>query len=149
MAIAFFLSSIFMIYAYAFFFGTVFIFNDVWNSVVSETYTAGHVLTCFFGLVMGMFTLGMAAPNIKAIAEGKAAAKSAFEIIDRVPEILVNDQNGKKLNDFKGAIEFKNVDFYYPSRPDQKILDNFSAVFEPGTTIAIVGPSGSGKSTII
>ena len=39
--------------------------------------------------------------------------------------------------------------FSYPSRPDKKILDNFSAVFEEGKTTAIVGASGSGKSTII
>lgn len=39
--------------------------------------------------------------------------------------------------------------FYYPSRPDNKILSNFSAKFEYGKTTAIVGPSGSGKSTLV
>ena len=48
-----------------------------------------------------------------------------------------------------GKIEFKNVDFFYPSRPDHKVLDNFSATFELGKTTALVGPSGSGKSTIV
>jgi hypothetical protein len=32
---------------------------------------------------MGMFSLGVATPNIKAIAEGRAAGKMAFDIIDR------------------------------------------------------------------
>jgi len=49
----------------------------------------------------------------------------------------------------QGKIEFRNVSFSYPSRPEQKILDNFSAVFERGKTTAIVGASGSGKSTIV
>lgn len=49
----------------------------------------------------------------------------------------------------RGEIEFKNVNFYYPSRPDQQILKNFSCKFELGKTTAIVGPSGSGKSTIV
>lgn len=49
----------------------------------------------------------------------------------------------------KGRIEFKNVNFSYPSRPEDKVLNNFSCVFEPGKTTALVGPSGSGKSTII
>ena len=39
--------------------------------------------------------------------------------------------------------------FRYPTRPEQKILDNFSAKFEEGKTTAIVGLSGSGKSTIV
>lgn len=41
------------------------------------------------------------------------------------------------------------MSFYYPSRPDNQILKNFSATFEYGKTTAIVGPSGSGKSTIV
>lgn len=48
-----------------------------------------------------------------------------------------------------GDIEFRNVSFYYPARPDTKVLDDFSAKFEKGKTTAIVGPSGSGKSTIV
>ncbi len=39
--------------------------------------------------------------------------------------------------------------FRYPTRPEQKILDDFSATFEEGKTTAIVGQSGSGKSTIV
>jgi ABC-type multidrug transport system fused ATPase/permease subunit len=53
------------------------------------------------------------------------------------------------LDNIKGHIEFKNVTFFYPSRPDNQILKNFSASFELGKTTAIVGPSGSGKSTIV
>lgn len=48
-----------------------------------------------------------------------------------------------------GEIEFRNVDFSYPTRKEQKILDNFSMKFEQGKTTAIVGTSGSGKSTIV
>ena len=53
------------------------------------------------------------------------------------------------VGDVKGTIEFKNVTFRYPSRPEQKILDQFSCRFEQGKTTAIVGASGSGKSTIV
>ena len=49
----------------------------------------------------------------------------------------------------KGEIEFKNVSFSYPTRPDQKVLKNFSCKFATGKTTAIVGPSGSGKSTVV
>ena len=48
----------------------------------------------------------------------------------------------------RGAIEFDNVTFIYPSRPDAPALDGFSAHIEPGETVALVGPSGAGKTTI-
>lgn len=63
-------------------------------------------------------SLGMATPNIKAIAEGKVAGKMAFDIIDRIPKIQIDDPKSKKLNDIKGRIELKNVTFTYPSRPE-------------------------------
>lgn len=106
-------------------------------------------MSCFLGIVYGAFSLGLAAPNMKAITEGRVAGKMAYDVIERVPAIPLNDKNAIKVDKVNGRIEFKNVTFTYPTRPGQKILDNFSAVFEEGKTTAIVGASGSGKSTII
>lgn len=52
---------------------------------------------------------------------------------------------GKTLS---GDIEFKNVKFSYPTRPDHIILKNFNLNIPSGKTVAIVGSSGNGKSTI-
>ena len=75
----------------------------------------------------------------------------AFDIIDRIPAIPINDPQAVKVDPkkLKGRIEFRNVTFTYPTRPGQKILDEFTATFEEGKTTALVGASGSGKSTII
>ena len=48
-----------------------------------------------------------------------------------------------------GEIEFRNVSFTYPSRPDVPILKNLSFKVLRGQTLAIVGASGCGKSTIV
>lgn len=91
----------------------------------------------------------MATPNIKAITEGKVAGKIAYDVIDRKPKILLDDPEAQPVGEIRGHIEFKNVTFRYPTRTEQKVLDDFTATFEEGKTTAIVGASGSGKSTII
>jgi ATP-binding cassette subfamily B (MDR/TAP) protein 1 len=62
----------------------------------------------------------MATPNIKAITEGKVAGKVAYDIIDRTPKILLDDPNSLELENttISGHIEFKNVTFRYPTRPE-------------------------------
>lgn len=47
-----------------------------------------------------------------------------------------------------GEINFRNVSFSYPSRPDQVVIDKMNLKIEAGKTIAICGSSGSGKSTV-
>jgi len=46
------------------------------------------------------------------------------------------------------AVEFDNVQFHYPSRPDQPALHAFSLRLAPGETVALVGASGAGKTTV-
>jgi len=58
-------------------------------------YSAGDIMTCFFGIFMGLFHLAMAAQNYKVIIEGKVAGKCAFDIIENEPAILLDDKNAK------------------------------------------------------
>jgi len=46
------------------------------------------------------------------------------------------------------ALDFEQVSFTYPSRPDRPALDHFTLRIAPGETVALVGPSGAGKSTV-
>lgn len=46
------------------------------------------------------------------------------------------------------AIEAETLEFFYPSRPANPALSQFSLVIPPGKTLALVGPSGAGKSTL-
>lgn len=69
-----------------------------------------------------------------------------FRILDEPTKIDPN-QNGDSIQ-MKGAIEFKNVSFRYPTRPEP-VLSNFNLKIEAGQRVALVGASGCGKSTII
>ena len=47
---------------------------------------------------------------------------------------------GLKPTTAKGAISFKGVHFYYPTRPNAPVLENFNLEIEAGKTVALVGP---------
>lgn len=79
------------------------------------------------------------------IQKGIAAAQSIFEILDVPSEI---DDGSYQLGKAIGALEFKNLTFYYESAKEPALVDiNFKAA--PGQTIALVGASGGGKSTLV
>ena len=46
------------------------------------------------------------------------------------------------------SVEFQNVSFAYPSRPDAPVLHNCSLSIPAGKVVALVGHSGGGKSTV-
>jgi ATP-binding cassette subfamily B (MDR/TAP) protein 1 len=90
--------------------------------------------------------------GISDYSKAKNAFSSLFTILDTKTQLdPFKEANENKINpkDIKGKIEFKNVDFSYPTKPEQKILNNISFKIEPGQSSALVGYSGCGKSTII
>uniref|UniRef100_A0A670XZQ9 Bile salt export pump n=1 Tax=Pseudonaja textilis TaxID=8673 RepID=A0A670XZQ9_PSETE len=133
---------IFLCYALAFWYGSKLVLEE-------EEYSAGTLLQVFLGVLVGALNLGQAAPCLEAFATGRGAATNIFETIDEKPRIDCMSEDGYKLDKVRGEIEFHNVTFHYPSRPDVKILDELSMVIKPGETTAFVGPSGAGKSTTI
>ena len=103
------------------------------------------VMTAASGVGQGM-------GNIGDLKKAKIAFKSLYSTLDIESKISAfkKDNEGKRSpENIKGKIEFKNVYFAYPTRPEQVILKDLSFVIEPGQQAALVGYSGSGKSTVI
>jgi ABC-type multidrug transport system fused ATPase/permease subunit len=82
------------------------------------------------------------------IMKSMGSSERIFEIIDRVPEIPFEMNDKIKLQHPIGKIEFRNVQFAYPTRTEIDIFSDLSFTVEPGQVIAFVGTSGAGKSTI-
>jgi ATP-binding cassette subfamily B protein len=47
------------------------------------------------------------------------------------------------------AVEFDDVTFSYPARPESRALQKFSLRIGAGERVAVVGPSGAGKTTLL
>ncbi|KAK8698726.1 hypothetical protein V6N13_114835 [Hibiscus sabdariffa] len=72
-----------------------------------------------------------------------------FETLDRRTEIEPDSPEDTHQKKIEGKIEFQNVVFNYPLRPEVTVLNKFSLHIEPGTKVALVGPSGAGKSSVL
>ncbi|KAM6152196.1 ATP-dependent translocase ABCB1-like [Erethizon dorsatum] len=128
-------------YALAFWYGT--------TLVLSNEYSIGQVLTVFFSVLIGAFSVGQASPNIQAFANARGAAYEIFRIIDNEPRIDSFSTNGYKPDNIQGNLEFRNIHFSYPSRKEVKILKGLNLKVQSGQTVALVGNSGCGKSTTV
>jgi len=96
---------------------------------------------------------GLVAGSIGGLAAQMGSLQRSFGIIDSVMEILAMDSEELPVEasatpKLKGEIEFRDISFAYPSRPESLILNQVNLTIKPGQQIALVGSSGSGKSTI-
>ncbi|KAI4314502.1 hypothetical protein L6164_027405 [Bauhinia variegata] len=124
----------------------------VWftSIIVHKNIASGaESFTTMLNVVIAGLSLGLGAPDVSAFIRAKAAAYPIFKIIERDTVSKVSSKSGRKLSKLEGHIQFKDVCFSYPSRPDITIFNNFSLDIPSGKIVALVGGSGSGKSTAI
>ncbi|KAI8617414.1 P-loop containing nucleoside triphosphate hydrolase protein [Chytriomyces sp. MP71] len=107
-------------------------------------------LTSFFlySTYVGFSMMGLSGFYAE-LMKGIGASSRLFSLMESKGEVEgQSSQNGIKLENVTGRIEFRDVEFAYPTRPEAKIFKGLSFTIEPGTNVAIVGKSGSGKSTV-
>ncbi len=122
----------------------------VWEGAdqVSEgKITSGTILALvlYGGLVAGAF--GALTEVYGDLVRASGASGRLAELMAAEPEIAP-PANPVKMPPPRGQLEYQNVSFRYPTRPEVLALENFSLKVDPGETVAVVGPSGAGKSTL-
>jgi len=117
--------------------------------VVNHSASGGSIVSGGYCIILGSLSLANVLSNLKYLSEAGVAAFRIFEMIERVPEIDSEDVTGKILEMVSGEIQFRNVGFAYPSRPESIIFNKFCLTIPARKTVALVGASGSGKSTAV
>lgn len=101
--------------------------------------------------LMYAFFVGSSATALSSlwgeIQRAAGAMERLSELLRAEPAIRAPAAPRELPGRIDGRIEFDHVSFSYPSRPENKAMEDFSLEIEPGSTVAIVGPSGAGKST--
>ena len=108
-----------------------------------------HFFICFSAVIFGAQSAGTIFSFAPDMGKAKQAAKELKTLFDRVPAIDSWSQDGQRLGDMEGTIEFRDVHFRYPTRPEQPVLRGLNLTVKPGQYVALVGASGCGKSTTI
>lgn len=114
--------------------------------------TVGKVMSALTYIAQVLMSVMQFAMIFQSITRAKVCAKRIEEVLNSSPVITSNvsrnsDYNIKEKD--KGTIEFKNVDFSYPSLSGKPVISNLNLKINKGEVIAILGATGSGKSSIV
>ncbi|CAE7460723.1 Abcb5 [Symbiodinium sp. CCMP2592] len=118
-------------------------------SIQSWGFDASEVLLTLFCMVFGAMSVSSIVQYIPDSASGYHAAVEVFRLMDQVSKIDATQPAGRVESIGDGAIQFQEVQFWYPHRPEVRVLKKLSFSIEKGQAVALVGFSGSGKSTVI
>lgn len=117
------------------------------HDVLSGDITGGQLSAFVFYSVVVAGAVGAISEVVADLQRAAGAGERLGELLSISPQITSPDDHGQVMIN-EANIDFENVTFHYPTRPDKAAIEQFSLEVESGKTIALVGPSGAGKTTI-
>ena len=117
-------------------------------SSVSRGVITGGDIAAFTGYaIMVVSSAGALTETWTNLLRAAGASERLVDILETTSEIAP-PTTPQILPPIEGHITFQNVDFSYPTRPEDRAINGVSFDVRPGEKIALVGPSGAGKTTI-
>jgi ATP-binding cassette subfamily B protein len=118
------------------------------TDLVEQRLSAGQFLQfVFYAFFLGG-SVGALTEIWGDLQRAAGATERLIEILHTAPAVRAPAQPASFPAHVAGRVNFQDIDFTYPSRPDHLALHEFNLHIEPGEAVALVGPSGAGKSTV-
>jgi ATP-binding cassette subfamily B protein len=118
------------------------------QDVLAGSMTGGRLSQFVLYAVLAATAMGGLSEVWGEVSQAAGAAERLNELLATQSEIKSPSRPVKLPEPPRGEIDFHDVSFSYPSRPEVSALHGVSFLVSPGERVAIVGPSGAGKTTI-
>ena len=118
------------------------------RNMLAGEISGGELAAFIYYATIVAFSVGVISEVYGELLRAAGATERLIELLETVPEVVAPQEPLALPVPAQGRVNFKNVTFHYPSRPDTAALIDFSLDVQPGETVALVGPSGAGKSTV-
>lgn len=115
----------------------------------SKEYSLFQFFIVFSEIIFGAQSAGTVFSFAGDMGKAKNAANELRRLVELKPSIDHWNPDGEKITKVEGTIEFRDVHFRYPTRPEVPVLRGLNLTVKPGQYVALVGASGCGKSTTI
>ncbi|XP_044930604.1 LOW QUALITY PROTEIN: antigen peptide transporter 1 [Mustela putorius furo] len=114
--------------------------------VTSGAVSSGNLVTFILYQIQFTTAVEVLLSTYPSVQKAVGSSDKIFEYLDRIPRCPSSGVL-TSLN-LEGLVQFQDVSFAYPNRPDVPVLQGLTFTLRPGEVTALVGPNGSGKSTV-
>ena len=118
------------------------------QDVLAGTMSPGTLGQFLLYSVLAAGALGALSEVWGELSQAAGAAERMTELLAEAPAITSPARPKAMPVPARGLVEFRDVHFAYPTRPEKSALKGLSFSVRKGETVAIVGPSGAGKTTV-
>lgn len=116
--------------------------------VLEGTISGGELAAFVFYAIMVAGSVATVSEVYGELQRAAGSAERLLELMAVESEIKVPSEIVELEPSAESVIQFKQVSFNYPSRPDSPALSEIDLDVQRGKIVALVGPSGAGKTTL-
>jgi len=118
------------------------------HGVIAGDITPGELSAFIFYSITVAASVGAVTEVMGDLQRAAGATERLIELLEMEPDIKAPASPKPMPQPARGAVEFADVTFHYPSRPETAALKGLNLTVTPGEHVALVGPSGAGKTTV-